>query len=95
MTQRNMSGYQHVHAYRTWLPEQNELLRVIAVRGRDSTSLDHTMSLEKLSVCLGRSPTAISRQAEKLGVEILSEQEIADARAAIQNEADEFVSRYI
>ena len=93
MTQRTPTGYTHIHAYRTWLPEHNELLRIVALKGRDTTALNNTMSLEALSVCLGRSPTAIAKQAAKLEVVILDKQQLDMEHAIIEKDAAEFAGK--
>jgi capsule polysaccharide export protein KpsE/RkpR len=93
MTKRTAHGYQHIHAYRTWLPEQEELLRVLALKGRDNTALKQTMSVEALSVCLGRSPSSIAKRAAELEVVLLTDEQLAAERARIEQDAADFVSR--
>lgn len=95
MTDRTPYGYQHARAYRTWLPEQEEFLRVIAYKGRDSTALSQTMSLEAAAVVLGRSPPSVATRAAKLEVSILTQEQLDHERKLIELDAKEFVDRYI
>lgn len=88
MTKRTPHGYQHPNAYRTWLPEQEELLRIVAVKGRDSTALRQTMSLESLSVVLGRSPSSIARKAAELEVTIWSNEQIEIECAMLEKDSE-------
>lgn len=87
MTKRTPYGYQHIHAYRSWLPEQDELLRLIAVKGRDTTALNSTMSAEQLSVCLGRSPSSILKRAAKLEVPIYTQEQLDIERAMLEKDS--------
>jgi 3-deoxy-D-manno-octulosonate 8-phosphate phosphatase KdsC-like HAD superfamily phosphatase len=95
MTKRTPYGYTHNRAFRTWLPEQEELLRIIAYKGRDATALSQTMSLEALAVVLERSPSSIATRAAKLQVNILSQEQLDQERALIELDAKDFVDRYI
>jgi len=93
MTKRTEHGYQHIHAYRTWLPEHDELITAVA-KGA-STSLDQTVSVEVLATCLGRSITACIKRAQKLGVVLMTQEQIDTERAECERLAQEFVDRYI
>jgi len=91
MTKRTEHGYQHIHAYRTWLPEHDELITAVA-KGA-STSLDQTVSVEVLATCLGRSTSAIVKRAQKLEVVLLTQREIDAEREMDEKLAREFVER--
>lgn len=95
MTKRTPSGYQHPNAYRSWLEEHDTLLRTVACKGLDTTALNQVVSAETLAVCLGRSATSIVRRGEKLGVHIMTNDELKGAFDDIQREAQEFVDKYI
>lgn len=88
MTKRTPHGYQHPNAYRTWLPEQDEVLRIVAFKGRDTTALNQTMTLESLSVVLGRSPSSIARRAAELEVCILSNEQLEIERAILEKDGE-------
>jgi hypothetical protein len=93
MTKRTEHGYQHIHAYRTWLPEHDELITAVA-KGA-STSLDQTVSVEVMATCLGRSTSAILKRAQKLGVALMTQEQIDAERAEDERVAQEFLDRYI
>lgn len=93
MTKRTPYGYQHPNAYRTWLPEQDEILRVVSYKG--ATALNSTVSLETLSVALGRPVGAFSKRASKLGLKLLSQEELDALKAQVEKDAEDFVSRVL
>lgn len=94
MTQRTPHGYAHIHAYRTWLDEHDELLLKSAV-GPSCTALTQPMSVESIAVCLGRSISAVQARASKLGVELATREYLQALKDEQQRLADEFVERNI
>ncbi len=77
MTQRYYDGgYKYPNAYRTWLREQDTLLRVLSLKQRSKTGFQSTMSVEEISVILGRSPSSILKRASELELAILTQAQI-------------------
>jgi hypothetical protein len=95
MTKRTPYGYTHPNAYRKWEPEQDELLRIIAVKGRDTTALSRTMGAEALAFCLGRSPASILKRAAELEVAIYTNEQLEIEKAMQEKLARQFVGRVL
>lgn len=77
MTQRLPDGgYKYPNAYRTWLPEQDTILLAVSLKHRSRTGLQSVVSVEELSVALGRSVDSILKRAAHLQVNILTRVQI-------------------
>jgi hypothetical protein len=76
MVDRTKWGYKHPNAYKAWLKEQDEVIMATAFKNRSITGLQSVVSVEDLSVALGRSISAIIERARILNVVVLTSEQI-------------------